>query len=459
MTFDLLKSLRNTSSAATLSREKLLALQEEKLRTLLHYAWDYSPFYREYWSGHNIKQDQLQTILLSELPTVEKKRLMEHYDRVVTDPRASYKTLEMFFEHSRDPQERLENEIVALHTSGSSGRVGFFLYSAEAWATARAAAITRVSKAPLRPLSRTRLAFLGATDGHYAGITLASGAPKALYKTLFLSVMQPVTELVIKLNAFQPNQLSGYASALELLAREQIAGRLSITPTRLIASGEPVSSRTKKLCKDAWSVEPINFYACTESACLAANAEPGAETLDLFEDLHVFEIVDGSGHPVPSGKAGLLTFTNLYNPLFPLIRYQMEDIVREDVRTKEEDVKLGGRPWRRIFAPLGRSEELMWFQTFAGTTEFLHPLQLAEFFVPGLKRFQFVRHGIRGLTMRVELSGSPDTVYPKIERRMDEILAAKKLTGAVDFRIESVRNLPFDPKTGKFKLIVMEMPS
>jgi phenylacetate-coenzyme A ligase PaaK-like adenylate-forming protein len=52
------------------------------------------------------------------------------------------------------------------------------------------------------------------------------------------SILSPLPELVHALNEYQPTLLSGYPSALALLAREQVAGRLQIAPILIVTGGE-----------------------------------------------------------------------------------------------------------------------------------------------------------------------------------------------------------------------------
>ena len=122
-----------------------------------------------------------------------------------------------------------------IHTSGSSGEVGYFVYSSRDWArgTAMRAPVARpVRKGDAK--GKFRLAFYGAVDGHYAGVTLISsfktGLAKLFVDAELFEVNDPLPEIVEQLNEFQPEVLIGYTTALKILAAEQQRGALALRP-------------------------------------------------------------------------------------------------------------------------------------------------------------------------------------------------------------------------------------
>ena len=61
------------------SRERLLELQQSRLRGVLAHAVGHSPYYRETLGP------EAPELPLAELPTLSKPVLMEEFDRIVTD--------------------------------------------------------------------------------------------------------------------------------------------------------------------------------------------------------------------------------------------------------------------------------------------------------------------------------------------------------------------------------------
>ena len=113
-----------------------------------------------------------------------------------------------------------------------------------------------------------------------------------------------------------------------------------------------------------------------------------------------------------------------------------------------------GWPFPVIEKIAGRNEEILWFVKTDGTKEFLSPYLLEEFLIPGLEKFQFVQTGPDRLIMKAVVHGEKASIVPAIHGRIIEILSPKGLDKTVQFEVESVDEIPNDPKTGKFRLVV-----
>src|SRR6202012_360806 len=98
---------------------------------------------------------------------------------------------------------------------------------------------------PRSRLRRVRLAFYGATGGHFAGVTgmasMQRGIAKLFVDARAFEVNLPLPAVIEGLNWFKPDALWGYTTALKMLAEEQQAGRLGINPAAVVATGEMVS--------------------------------------------------------------------------------------------------------------------------------------------------------------------------------------------------------------------------
>jgi phenylacetate-coenzyme A ligase PaaK-like adenylate-forming protein len=144
-----------------------------------------------------------------------------------------------------------------------------------------------------------------------------------------------------------------------------------------------------------------------------------------------------------------MLLTNLYNYTQPLIRYRMNDVV-----TLDDSACPCGLALPRVKGIDGRNEEFLWFKKGDGTNEFLHPLMLMAFYVPGLKAFQFIQTGPDALLMKACITRNEEEVLASVYDRMNKILAGKKLQNEVRFRVEFVSHIPNDARTGKYRLVV-----
>ncbi len=115
------KALWGLRKRERLTRSQMLAYQTKKLRNLVRYAWQRSAFYREYYSSHGIKESDLNDVTVRDLPLTDKGLLMEHFDRVTTDPRLRKASLEAFITTPMKDQLRYRGRYIIVHTSGTSG--------------------------------------------------------------------------------------------------------------------------------------------------------------------------------------------------------------------------------------------------------------------------------------------------------------------------------------------------
>jgi phenylacetate-CoA ligase len=446
--FNLLSKIRSVKNTEQLSVQQVKALREKRLKNLLRHTLKRSPFYKRYYREHGITIDKIDKIALQEIPLINKKLMMDNYDDFVCDSALKKEELEKFISEPSSRGKKYKNSYQVIHTSGSTGTVGLFVYGADDWNWLRALVLTRVSKTKINFLKKTKLAYIGAIGGHYAGVSLAQGAPKLFVKLLTLSVNSPLQEINRSVNEFQPDALSGYSSGVYLLAGEQLKGNIDIKPRRIICSADPLTSQMRKTIKAAFLIEPVSFYGASESIGLGVECDTN-HGFHLFDDWHCFEIVDENFGPVNPGESGKIILTNLYNYTQPLIRYQMQDEVVLDDRPCQ-----CGCPFPTIRNIAGRQEEFLWFEKPNGEKEYIHPLVIVEFFIPGLDKLQVIQTKKNRFTMKVVIHGNKEEVLLTIRKRMNEILKGKRLEDVVSFEIEVVGDIGIDPKTGKFKLII-----
>ena len=72
----------------------------------------------------------------------------------------------------------------------------------------------------------------------------------------------------------------------------------------------------------------------------------------------------------------------------------------------------------------------------------------------GLIKFQVIQTRRDEMLMKVVVDGNQEAVLTAIRQRMQEILRGKKLEKTVKLNLEVVQDIPNDPVTGKFKLII-----
>ncbi len=440
----LLRAIRSVRKAESLRPEQIRELQDRRLRKLLKHAFEKSRFYQRHYRAHGITRRDLDSIQPEQIPVIDKNVMMANYDDLITDPALTRAHLERFIDDSPTPGSKYKNRYSVVHTSGSSGTIGLFVYAPHEWQIGKALSL-RVTGVKLPLLRRKRIAFIAATDGHFASVSSFYNLPRVLFRRLPLSISSPIEEIREQINTFKPDVISGYASGLNLLAEEQLAGHIDIAPTEAYCTGDPLTANFRQRIEKAFGTNPCNMYGSSETMTLAGECHAHHQ-LHLFDDWFSVQVVDDALLPARQGKA---IITNLYNFTQPLIRYQMNDEI-----VLGEDRCPCGSPFPVIENIAGRHEEFLWFDRQDEGKDFIHPIVLAEFFVPGLEKFQFVQKSSNRLLMKAIPSSGNSDITPAIREKMHAILSKKSLQNSVRFNVETVEQIPNDPRSGKFKLIV-----
>ena len=444
----LLLAILKVKKTENLNKEQIAVIRKKRFNKLLEHVLQNSKFYREHYRKAGITLENFDKIEQKDIPTIDKQMMMDNYDDFVCKPELKRKDLEDFIADPINKGKKYLNEYEIIHTSGSSGKIGIFAYNKKDWATLMALVITRITKSKINPFKKNKVAFIGAIDGHFAGIRLAESAPNFLFEILPISINSPLAEINKKINDFQPDVLTGYASGTYLIADQQLNGKIDIHPKKILCSGDTLTPLMKDTIKKAFGVEPVNYYASSESVGMAAECDIH-KGLHMFDDWHCFEIVDKNYNSVAPGKPGKLLLTNLYNYTQPLIRYEMSD----ELILSSYPCQCGWS-FPILESMAGRQEEYVWFENNKGKKDFIHPIILAEFFVPGIEKFQFIQKDKNTLIMKVMISGDEDTVVINIQKEMNDILQKKELDKSIQFNVEVVKEIYNDPKTGKFKFII-----
>jgi phenylacetate-coenzyme A ligase PaaK-like adenylate-forming protein len=253
-------------------------------------------------------------------------------------------------------------------------------------------------------------------------------------------------DLVARLDTFAPDVLAGYASMLRLLAGEALEGRLHIKPKAIFSASEVLTDDGRRRIEAAWGREPMNVYAATETAGIAAECAHHTG-LHLFEDLVITEVVDSSYRPVPVGEFGSkVLVTVLGSRTIPLIRYELSD----SVRLAPPEPCPCGRAFARIAALQGREEESLSLAKVGGAHLAVQPgtFHRVMDLVP-VAEWQVV-HDDRGLTILVAGQGSDFQSEDLRSRLHDELLRTGAIVPVI--RVESVDKIPRTP-LGKAPLI------
>lgn len=423
-----------------LSRKSLEEKNLRKFRKLVAFAKKHSPFYSKIIDKNSIN---INNCIPEDFPVLTKHDVMENFDEIVTDKAITKQKIEDFLATSKDPFDLFNNNYYVIHTSGSSGEIGCFVYSRQDWI--RGIVRWFMSHGFSLKLRKERVVFFGATKGHFGGVSFASTVSRPIARPFFdlefCDVNDPLELIVEKLNSFKPDILTCYPSALMVLVEKHKEGTLKINPNVIYCSGEPINLSDRSVIENSFGVPVVNLYSSSEHIWMGiGRAEYNG--IYLLEDNLIFELGDK-----------YTCVTNLFNYTMPLIRYRMEDLLRPQ---DQDDEKIF--PFIKVKEVIGRNENAPIFTNKHGVDDFISPSIITEFVVKYLRRFQMQVIDRTSFLFRVCIEdGLSDTqraeTFQEINQKLKNILKEKDLDN-VSFEVQEVDDLPVDKKTGKFRLIL-----
>ena len=404
---------RLVKEGAMLSRDERLQLQSERLKELVDYVKQNSPYFAELYA--NLPSDYS----LTDLPITEKPTLLAHYNDWVTDRRLN---LQMVLDYvNRDPvkdQSLLLDQYTALRTSGSTGNPLPMVRDDYHNKIHGQLSFQRLigDVGDLLDLSKHRRASIihlsNGASSYGAFLRMKAAYAEYADNLLGISVLDSVDSIVARLNEFQPESMAGYPSMLAQLAVEQLQGRLHLSIKHLITSAEMLSPENYNLLKQAFQCTVANNYCMTEGGEIAmAHDTPD---LHINEDWIIVEPVDKDLQPLGMSDEwsdGVL-ITDLSNFAQPIIRYHVGDVIRikpsDDPGNTLPIMQIQGRTFGNY--------------TICGKTFNVSGIFAKTEVWPDVVRFQFVQTADDAIEVRVVCKSDPELTMPGLCKQLQTFL-------------------------------------
>ncbi|MGD9620790.1 MAG: phenylacetate--CoA ligase family protein [Mycolicibacterium sp.] len=308
------------------SHEQIEHYQQHRLRALLGYARQRSPFHARRLK--DLDPSSATVTDLQRLPVMTKQDAQQNWDDIVTagdlDRQRAEEVLaeQQWFSYTPGDHQ-------IFSSGGSSGVRGVYVWDWEfsvsviclAWRMQAAQEYRASSRSP------ATLAVLAAGEPPHASTPLFDVPTTPTMTTVVIPAGQPFDDLCAAVAAARPTHLVGYATVVGKLARAALAGDLQISPVRVSTNSEPLFEEDRQAIDKAWNATLHNLWGSTEIGVQAVGCGLG-EGLHVCEDEVILERVDEDGNPVNSGEPAARTLaTGLANRTFPFIRYDLGDQV------------------------------------------------------------------------------------------------------------------------------------
>jgi putative adenylate-forming enzyme len=428
-------------------------VQRTRQDALIDFARAASPFYRQLYE--HLPEGSVEW---TRLPPVTKSTLMQRFDDWVTDRGVGRAAVDAFLRDTSRIGDLLFDRYAVWKSSGSTGEPGVFLHDRESLASFDLLIAAQVQSpalaAPYALGAMThagRAALIAATGEHFASISSWQRLARAARRdsTLELSVLQPPQTWVDELNRFRPAFLASYPTVLALLAEEQAAGRLRISPTIVWSGGEHLTETARGALERAFGCVVSNEYGASECLSIAFGCRAG--WLHVNADWVVVEPVDRDYRPVAPGTLShTALLTNLANRVAPIIRYDIGDRVVARASPCECGSAL---PAIRVD---GRCDDVLSLRRRDGAIVSLLPLALSTVVEEAAEVhcFQIVQQGDEALSVRMPDDGPRRRVaaWRAARRALRRWLASHALPN-VQVELDTLPPQP-EPHSGKLRQVL-----
>jgi len=365
---------RHEASLPRWPLERVLAIQELRLRRLVEHAYQSVPFYREAMDRLRLRPGDIRTAGdLAHLPMVTREDLLE-------DSGA--------FQARGLPDQ----QCLRIESSGTSGRGKPIYHDAESLFlalahgqrqravlrqfTGRLTGYREMHAARASGVHRQIRGFYESHSIRLPGVELTRAGLPLLNVTLAQQV-----ELI---NRFRPTVLRGYGSQIGSLFRRAAEAGLQIErPKAVVYGADRMPPAERHLIEDHFGVPVLSTYQAVEALRIGYQCEE-RRGFHLFLDDVAVRVVDDQGGDVGPGERGHLLLSNLTNRATVLLNYRLGDVVR---------LSAGpcacGRELPTIESIEGRSDDLL----LLPSGEEVHSLAILEGLraVPGVLQVQVVQ--------------------------------------------------------------------
>ena len=438
----LISTMIKTYKSNNLSREKIKKLQDKKLKKLVTYAKNNSPYFKELYKDIN------DNFNLEDLPPTNKQEMMNNFDNWVTDNNINMKKVEEFTSNIDNVGRMINNKYLIFKTSGSTGNPVVVLYDKKNINVSSAVAALRTfnKREDFKKFMKNGKKTAGVFANY--GFYLACGMSRYLQlkmprkkNKITIDVNKEEQQIIKYLNEFKPSMLSGYPSNLAVLSNFK---ELTIKPDIVITGGELLTDEIRKKLTDKFNCPVQTHYSCTEVGEIAC--ECSYKHLHINEDWVIVEPVDKNNNPVSYGVlSDKVLVTNLANYIQPFIRYELTD--RVIVHNEKCQCGKNSR-WLEIE---GRTDDTLEFenQILIAPMSFYKILESID----EITRFQLIQRSYQKLELRL-IANNKELAFEKAKKELQQFLNSKNL---FDIEILLSNELPQANKiSGKYNHVYKE---
>ena len=394
----------------TAPREKIVALQNERLAATVRRVYENVPFYRSKMEQSGVTPDDIRTIDdLHKLPFSYKQDLRDTYP------------YGLFAVPMKD--------VVRLHaSSGTTGKqivVGYTRNDLDVWDECVARALTAAG------CTDEDIVHVSYGYGLFTGGLGADGGAKRIGATTIPVSSGNTQRQVTILKDFGSTILCCTPSYALHIAEVLYSSGYTKDDIKLKAGvfgAEPWTNEMRRQIEEMLGLTAYDIYGLTEIIGPGVAFECKEQTgMHVNEDHFIVEVIDpDTGEVLPEGTQGELVFTCITKEAFPILRYRTRDI---GVITRGKCSC--GRTLVKMTKPRGRTDDML---IIRGVNVFPSQIETVLLEKGYTANYQIVvdrENNFDSIEVQVEISNEifSDTVRGLAERAKDLAAALKTLLG------------------------------
>jgi phenylacetate-CoA ligase len=305
-------------------REKIRAIQSERLKHVVRYAAEHIPFYKELWAEHGVDVNEINSIEdLAKLPTWNVVNQRENIEKHAP------------WGNCYNPNIRDEIAVM-LSTSGTTGTPRLFPVGYNDIPGMRDIMARCYHALGLGPRDLIQVTFTYAPMGAAWAFTWAAqGAGIGLLPASSGRTTDSKRQIDLIRRA-GVTALAGTASFLLRLgevAREAGHNPAEWAVHTLITAGELSSEGVRAKLEELWGAKVYDLFGSVDTLtwsshdCEASRQVHGAIGMHIWEDACEIEVLDPDGKHVPDGEYGEMCITSWVWRSSPKIRFRSGDLV------------------------------------------------------------------------------------------------------------------------------------
>lgn len=423
------------NKAETLSRKDLRALQLDRLRWQVKYAYDRVPFYRQKMDEIGFRPENLKCLEdIENLPFTVK-----------TDLRDNYPT-SLFAVPNK--------EIVRFHSSsGTTGKpivVGYTRNDMENWTEccARMCTAAGVTNEDIAQVSFGYGLFTGGFGLHYGlekvgASVIPISAGNSERQIMFLKDMKTTVLIATP----------SYVLHLSEIMADMGVKREEIYLKTGMFGGEGHTPEMRELIEQRLGINDTQNYGLTELCGPGLSYECLEHSgMHINEDFFLAEIIDPvTGEVLPEGSEGEMVISTITKEGIPMLRYRTKDITS----ITYEPCKCG-RTFARMDLVRGRSDDMM---VIRGVNVFPSQVEAVLLGIEGIgEQYQLIvttEKFMDKLEVQVELmDGSMLESYSKLENLTNEIRHKIRTVLQIDVKVTLLNPKTIERTAGKSKRVI-----